>query len=213
MSIDADMRSGLTSQDQARKLRSELQRESQLYGAMDGAMKFIKGDSIATIVIALINIIAGLATGVFSLGLAPAAAAHKYTILTVGDGLAALISSVLITFSAGIVVTRVASSEEPTNVGADIANQLLGNPKPLMIASGLLFVLAVLPGMPIVSPLIISGVLGGAAFLVYRKQKLEAELRSRTRDESGNGSRTGRLGTDFRCSFSGRRQFGHYKFN
>lgn len=175
MSIDADMRSGLTSQDQARKLRSELQRESQLYGAMDGAMKFIKGDSIATIVIALINIVAGLANGVFSLGMAPAAAAHKYTILTVGDGLAALISSVLITFSAGIVVTRVASSEEPSNVGSDIAQQLLGNPKPLMIASGLLFVLALLPRMPTVSPLIISGILGAAAFLVYRKQKLEAE--------------------------------------
>lgn len=175
MSIDADMRSGLIPQDQARRLRSELQRESQLYGAMDGAMKFIKGDSIATIVIALINIVAGLATGVFTHKMQVAEAAHKYTILTVGDGLAALISSVLITFSAGIVVTRVTSSDEPTDVGADIAQQLLGNPKPLMIASGLLFVLALLPGMPKVALFVVSGTIGGAAYFIYRRNKRVAE--------------------------------------
>ena len=175
MSIDADMRSGLIPQDQARKLRSELQRESQLYGAMDGAMKFIKGDSIATIVIALINIVAGLATGVFTHGMPVAEAAHKYTILTVGDGLAALISSVLVTFSAGIVVTRVASSEEPTDVGADIAQQLLGNPKPLMIASGLLFALSLLNGMPKVALITVSVALGGAAYLIYRRNKRAAD--------------------------------------
>lgn len=175
MSIDADMRSGLISQDVARKQRSELQRESQLYGAMDGAMKFVKGDSIATIVIALINIVAGLAVGVFSNNLPIAEAAHKYTILTVGDGLAALISSVLVTFSAGVVVTRVSSSEEPTNVGSDIEQQLLGNPKPLMIASGLLFVLALLPNMPKVSPLVMSAITGGAAYLIYRRNKRTAD--------------------------------------
>lgn len=175
MSIDADMRSGLISQDQARKSRSELQRESQLYGAMDGAMKFIKGDSIATIVIAIINIVAGLAKGVFSLGMPIGEAAHKYTILTVGDGLAALISSVLITFSAGIVVTRVASSEEATNVGADIAEQLLGNAKPLWIASGLLLLLALLPGMPLIALTSVSVVIGAAGYLIYRRQKIAAE--------------------------------------
>ncbi len=175
MSIDADMRSGLIPQDQARKLRSELQRESQLYGAMDGAMKFIKGDSIATIIIALINIVAGLATGVFTQNMPVGAAAHKYTILTVGDGLAALISSVLITFSAGIVVTRVTNSDEPTDVGADIARQLFGNPKPLMIASGLLFALALLPGMPRVALFVVSATLGGGAFFIRRRNKRVAE--------------------------------------
>ena len=175
MSIDADMRSGLIPQDQARKMRSELQRESQLYGAMDGAMKFIKGDSIATIIIALINIIAGLATGVFTHNMAVADAAHKYTILTVGDGLAALISSVLITFSAGIVVTRVTSSDEPTDVGADIAQQLLGNPKPLMIAAGLLFSLSLINGMPRIALISVSLALGGAAFLIFRRNKRLAE--------------------------------------
>ena len=185
MSIDADMRSGLIPQDQARKLRSELQRESQLYGAMDGAMKFIKGDSIATIVIAMINIVAGLTSGVLVQKMQIGAAAHKYTILTVGDGLAALISSVLITFSAGIVVTRVASSEEASNVGSDIGQQLLGNPKPLAIASGLLLILAILPGMPVLSPLIMSGIIGGGAFLVYRKQKREAEAEAERAMKAG----------------------------
>lgn len=186
MSIDADMRSGLIPTDQARRLRSELQRESQLYGAMDGAMKFIKGDSIATIVIAMINIVAGLTTGVLVQKMAIGEAAHKYTILTVGDGLAALISSVLITFSAGIVVTRVASSEDgETNVGADIGQQLLGNPKPLAIAAGLLAVLALLPGMPILSPLLLSGLIGGGAFLVHRKQKRDAEAEAERAMKAG----------------------------
>lgn len=175
MSIDADMRSGLITQDQARRMRSELQRESQMYGAMDGAMKFVKGDSIATIVIALINIVAGLATGVFMHQMGVGDAAHKYTVLTVGDGLAALISSVLITFSAGIVVTRVAGSDEPSNVGVDIGRQLLGNPKPLMIAAGLLFVLALLPRMPTIPPLVMSAVIGTGAYLIHRRNKLKAE--------------------------------------
>lgn len=170
MSIDADMRSGLISQDQARKMRSELQRESQLYGAMDGAMKFIKGDSIATIVIALINIVAGLASGVLVHKMDLFVAAQKYTILTVGDGLAALISSVLITFSAGIVVTRVSDTDDPTNVGADIGTQLFGNPKPLMIAAGLIFALGIIPGMPFIPMAITSILLGGGAFYIYRRQ-------------------------------------------
>lgn len=185
MSIDADMRSGLIPQDQARKLRSELQRESQLYGAMDGAMKFIKGDSIATIVIALINIIAGLTTGIFVKGMPVAEAAHKYTILTVGDGLAALISSVLITFSAGIVVTRVSSNDEPSNIGADIGQQLFGNPKPLMIASGLLFALALLPGMPWVSLVLMSGIIGGGSYVVYRRQENIAAAEAARAEKAG----------------------------
>lgn len=175
MSIDADMRSGLITQDQARKMRSELQRESQLYGAMDGAMKFIKGDSIATIVIGLINIVAGLITGIFKFGLSPATAAHKYTMLTVGDGLSALISSVLITFSAGIVVTRVSSTDEPSNIGADIGQQLLGNPKTLMITSGLLLVLSLIPGLPAPPLLVVGAAVGGAAFFVYRRRKRIAD--------------------------------------
>jgi len=186
MSIDADMRSGLITQDAARRQRSELQRESQLYGAMDGAMKFIKGDSIATIVIGLMNIIAGLASGYFKFpNLSLGDLAHKYTMLTVGDGLAALISSLLITFSAGIVVTRVNSSEEPSNIGADIGEQLLGDPKTLLITSGLLVLLSLLPGLP-TAPLMIVGVLvGGAGVFVFRRRKREADEEAVRAEKAG----------------------------
>ncbi len=188
MSIDADMRSGLISQDAARKQRSELQRESQLYGAMDGAMKFIKGDSIATIIIGLINIIAGLASGVFMKNMPIGKAAHVYTMLTVGDGLAALISSVLITFSAGIVVTRVSSGDEPSNIGADIGEQLLGNPKTLWITSGLLLALAIIPGMPKLPLMIVGTIVGGAAYFVYRRQTQLAELEAERAEKAGGAA-------------------------
>ncbi|HLM58981.1 MAG TPA: flagellar biosynthesis protein FlhA, partial [Pyrinomonadaceae bacterium] len=150
MAIDADMRSGLITQEQARVARGALQKESQLYGAMDGAMKFVKGDAIATIVIAMVNIAGGLATGVLTHGLTFAQAGHKYTIMTIGDGLAAIISSMLITVSAGIVVTRVSTDEETSNVGSDISRQLLRNPRPIMIGAGLLIFMGILPGMPTV---------------------------------------------------------------
>ena len=186
MSIDADMRSGLMTQEQARRQRAALQKESQLYGAMDGAMKFVKGDSIATIVIAMINIAAGLAIGMLYKGLALSQALQKYTIMTVGDGLAAIISSILITVSAGIVVTRVAADEDKSNVGSDISLQLFQNPKPLVIAAALLFVLALIPGMHL--PFFIIGlVVGGIAYLLYRAQQRVA------REEAERIAKTGAI--------------------
>jgi type III secretion protein V len=187
MSIDADMRSGLMTQEQARKMRVALQKESQLYGAMDGAMKFVKGDSIATIVIALINIAAGLAIGMLYKGLALPQALSKYTIMTIGDGLAAIISSILITVSAGIVVTRVAADEDESNVGSDISLQLFHNPKPLVIAAALLLVLALVPGMHIPF-FVISVLVGGVAYLLYRAQQRAA------REEAERIAKTGATG-------------------
>src|SRR5215207_1612940 len=184
MSIDADMRSGLITQEQARRSRTALQKESQLYGAMDGAMKFVKGDSIATIVIAMVNIAGGLATGVLVRGMTFAQAGHKYTIMTIGDGLAAIISSMLITVSAGIVVTRVSTDEETSNVGSDISRQLLRNPKPIMIGAGLLLLMALLPGMPGVPLLLVGGGLAGISYTLVRAQrraaKVEAERVAKT---------------------------------
>ena len=143
MAIDADLRAGLITQEDAKRQRSDLQRESQLHGAMDGAMKFVKNDSIATIVIAIVNIIAGLTVGMLKKGLPFSEAAQKYLILTFGDGLAAIISSLLITVSAGIVVTRVASEEtaDSSNVGSDIGEQVLSSYKALYITGGILFLL------------------------------------------------------------------------
>src|SRR3712207_3634306 len=171
MSIDADMRSGLISQEQARAARTALQKESQLYGAMDGAMKFVKGDSIATIIIAMVNIAGGLAVGVLVKGMSFQAAAGKYTIMTIGDGLAAIISSMLVTVSAGIVVTRVSTDEETSNVGADISGQLLRNPKPIMIDAGLLLLMALLPGMPFLPLLLVGGGVAGIGYTLVRDRK------------------------------------------
>ncbi len=141
MAIDADLRSGLITQEQARMTRIELGKESQLHGAMDGAMKFVKGDAICTIIIALVNIVAGLTAGVLMHHLTFPEAANKYTIATFGDGLAAIISSLLITLSAGIVVTRVSSHDDTSNVGSDITAQIFNSPRPLFITGGVMLLL------------------------------------------------------------------------
>lgn len=168
MAIDADLRSGLITQEQARNLRIELGKESQLHGAMDGAMKFVKGDSICTIIIALVNIVAGFATGMLVNGMSAGDAAHKYTIATFGDGLAAIISSLLITLSAGIVVTRVSSQDETSNVGTDIIEQIFVSPMPLFVAGGIVLVLSPLSFF-FYAPVGLATI--GAGYLLHRRQK------------------------------------------
>lgn len=170
MAIDADLRSGLITQDQARANRSELQKESQLHGAMDGAMKFVKGDSIATIVLALVNFSAGMLVGIFQKGLDASQAAEKFTIMTIGDALAAMISSALITISAGLVVTRVAASEAKSNIGFDISQQFLLNPQPLFVVGGLFILLTPLA-------FLFGGVglaFTGAGYYLFRQQQKAA---------------------------------------
>lgn len=168
MAIDADLRSGLITQEQARSLRNELQKESQLHGAMDGAMKFVKGDSIATIVIALVNISAGLIIGVMVKGMDFSTAAQKYTIMTFGDGLAAIISSMLVTISAGVVVTRVAAGDEDSSIGGDIAAQVFTNPTPFYITGGMLLLMTPLNLMFGAMGLVV----GGAGYWLRRNQKI-----------------------------------------
>jgi type III secretion protein V len=167
MAIDADLRSGLITQEQARHQRIELQKESQLHGAMDGAMKFVKGDVICTIIIALVNIVAGLTAGVMMHGLSFSEAANKYTIATFGDGLAAVISSLMITLSAGIVVTRVSSSDESSNIGSDISAQIFTSPRPLIITGGIMFLLT--PINFLFAPVGVGAAAVG--YLLFRRQK------------------------------------------
>lgn len=177
MAIDADMRSGLITIDAARKLRSDLAKESRLYGAMDGAMKFVKGDAIATIIITVVNIVAGIAVGVLYKGLAPAAAAKKYLILTIGDGLGAIVPSIFIAISAGLVVTRVAGDDADarSNVGADMSAQLLANSKPLLVVAGLLgglFLIAALFGSGVALPLlIVAGAVIPLALSLHKRER------------------------------------------
>ena len=146
MSIDADLRSGVIDTAQARELRLGLTKESQLYGAMDGAMKFVKGDAIATIVIALINIVGGLIIGVMMHGFSLGQSAKIYTLLSIGDGLVSQIPSLMIAITAGIVTTRVSSERKDAHLGREISEQILRQPKALMIAGFILFLMAFVPG-------------------------------------------------------------------
>ncbi|MFH0903023.1 MAG: type III secretion system export apparatus subunit SctV, partial [Pseudomonadota bacterium] len=161
MAIDADLRSGHINQEEARRMRSLLQRESQLYGSMDGAMKFVKGDAVAGILITVINVVGGLVIGVVMKGMAAGEAFKLYSILTIGDGLVSQIPALLISTAAGLVVTRVASEEEGAHLGQDIGGQLLAQPKAIKMAGVLLIALALVPGLPTV-PFLVLGLASGA---------------------------------------------------
>ena len=143
MSIDAELRAGHIGHDEARRRRAALARESQLFGSMDGAMKFVKGDAIAGIVVLAVNIIGGLIIGIVQRGMDAGVAARTYTVLTIGEGLVAQIPALIISTSAGIIVTRVASEEEGGHLGRDIGMQVMAQPKAIAIAAGLLTLLAI----------------------------------------------------------------------
>jgi len=160
MAIDADLRSGMIDQSAARSRRQDLERESQMYGSMDGAMKFVKGDAIAGILITLVNIIAGLIIGVSQMGMSWADALATYSILTIGDGLVSQIPALIISTSAGMIVTRVAAEDETTHLGADIGAQVLAQPKAIGIAAILMLALAIIPGLPFF-PFLVLGALCG----------------------------------------------------
>lgn len=148
MSIDADLRAGAITQDQARARRRALERESQLFGSMDGAMKFVKGDVIAGLVITLINLLGGIVIGVLQNGMTAAEAASTYALIAIGDGLVSQIPSLAIAVAAGIVVTRVASEKEDDSLGTDIGAQFFGQHKALFVVAGLCLAFAAMPGMP-----------------------------------------------------------------
>ncbi|MEY4877191.1 MAG: hypothetical protein RL708_2340, partial [Bacteroidota bacterium] len=153
MSIDNDLRSNVINGDEARKRRNDLAKESQLFGAMDGAMKFVKGDSIAGIIIVAINLLGGVAIGVLQKGLPASEALKKYAILTIGDGLIAQIPAILISLCAGMIITRVSNSSSggvasETNVGKEILEQVFGQPRSLYIAAATMLMFAAIPGMP-----------------------------------------------------------------
>src|SRR4051812_29640071 len=135
MAIDAELRSGSIDGNEARRRRRSLLRESQFYGAMDGAMKFVKGDVIASLIITIINILGGLAIGVGQRNLEVVGALKRYGLLTIGDGLVTQIPALVMATAAGVLVTRVASEEAETPLGAELASQIFGQPQALRIGS------------------------------------------------------------------------------
>lgn len=172
MAIDADLNAGLIDQDEARRRREEVASEADFYGSMDGASKFVRGDAIAGIMITLINVIGGLSIGVAQHGMGFGDAAQVYALLTIGDGLVAQIPSLVLSTAAGIIVTRVASSE---NMSEQVMGQLLSNPKVLAVTAGVLALLGMIPGMPNFPFLLLASATGGAAWWRSRQQQEEVQ--------------------------------------
>jgi flagellar biosynthesis protein FlhA len=161
MAIDADLNAGLIDDRQAKQRRDTIRREADFYGAMDGAIRFTQRDALAAIIITGVNIVAGLIIGVLQHGLDLATAARTYTILTVGEGLVTAIPALLVSMSGGLITTRAASE---SNLGEEVAVQLLTRARPLFIAAGVLTLLALIPGLPKLPFLFVAAILGGAAY-------------------------------------------------
>jgi type III secretion protein V len=173
MSIDSDMRAGHIELDEAKRRRGKLEKESQLYGAMDGAMKFVKGDAIAGLIIIVVNMIGGISIGMFQRGLPAGEALSLYSLLTIGDGLVQQIPALFISITAGFIVTRVAS-EDSKDLGTDIAGQLVAEPRVLMVTSAILLIFAVIPGFPTAVFLALAALAGGGGFYMSRQKKTAA---------------------------------------
>lgn len=174
MSIDADLRAGSIDANQAREKRALIQKESELYGAMDGAMKFVKGDVIAGMVIAFVNIVGGLIIGVGMHGMTLGQAARVYTLLSIGDGLVSQIPSLLISLTAGIVTTRVSSDRRDANLGREISGQILREPRALLIAALATFGIGFFKGFPLWTFSILACILASAGIALWRRRKREA---------------------------------------
>jgi flagellar biosynthesis protein FlhA len=163
MAIDADLSSGAITEKEARDRRDRLRREADFYGAMDGAIRFTQRDALAAVIITGVNIVAGLIIGVLQHGLDLATAAETYTILTVGEGLVTSIPALLVSMAGGLITTRAAAE---SHLGEEVAVQLLGRARPLGVAAAVLTLLALIPGLPKLSFLLVAALLGGAAYAV-----------------------------------------------
>jgi len=169
MAIDADLSAGFLTEKEARKRREKVRRESEFYGAMDGASKFVRGDAVAGILIMLVNIFGGLIIGVWQQGLALDVALTNYTLLTIGEGLVAQIPALIISTAAGIIVTRTA---DENNFGQEVTGQFLNYPKAFYVVSGVMFLFALIPGLPHFAFLLLSGI----AWLVGRMSREMAQV-------------------------------------
>ncbi|HPX60158.1 MAG TPA: flagellar biosynthesis protein FlhA [Deltaproteobacteria bacterium] len=169
MAIDADLSAGMITEKEARARRTKISREADFYGSMDGASKFVRGDAIAGILIVMVNIFGGLIIGVFQQGMPIVAALTNYTLLTIGEGLVAQIPALIISTAAGIIVTR---SADENNFGSEITSQFMNYPKAFYVSSGVLFLFALIPGLPHFAFLMLSG----AAFMVGKLSREKAQV-------------------------------------
>lgn len=171
MAIDADLNAGLIGEDEARRRRAEVSQESEFYGAMDGASKYVRGDAIAGIMVIIINIVGGLIVGIVQHEMAFADAVKNYTLLAIGDGLVAQIPSLIISVAAGVVVSRVANNED---IGGQLITQLFTNSRVIYITAGIIGGMGLIPGMPNMAFLVLAAVLAGSAYMIEKNTKAAA---------------------------------------
>ena len=174
MSIDSDLNSGLINEEQAKKRRNDLERETQFFGAMDGASKFVKGDATASIVITLVNLIGGTLIHSIGEGMPVLEALNQFGKLTIGDGLVSQIPALLISIGSGVLVTR---SGNAKSFGSTLVPELFGSPKIMYMVAGILCVFAVIPGFPILPFLLLAAVLGGSGYLLQQNEESEKVAR------------------------------------
>ncbi len=177
MSIDADLRAGILTGDEAKRKRSMLSMESQMHGGMDGAMKFVKGDAIAGLVITMVNIVAGIVVGVMYHGMTGGEAANRFAILSIGDAMVSSIPSLFISVGAGVLITRVADEQQkkPRSLGQEIVAQLTGNSRALYLAAVITVAFALVPGFPALQFIAIAAVLGGSGYFLIKRRRGEVE--------------------------------------
>lgn len=172
MAIDADLNAGLIGEDEAKRRRSDVARESEFFGSMDGASKFVRGDAIAGIIIMLLNVVGGLIVGMAQHNMEIAQAAKVYTLLTIGDGLVAQIPGLIISIAAGMVVTRVSDDKD---IGQQFLLQLFNGPKALAITGGIMGLMGLIPGMPNLVFLLLASALGWMAWRMSERQRKVVE--------------------------------------
>lgn len=168
MSIDADLNAGMIDEKEARKRRALIAREADFYGAMDGASKFVRGEAIAGLLIMLINIVGGFIVGVVQYRMAFLSAAQTFTILTIGDGLVSQIPALMISTAAGVIVSRAASEQ---NMGIELKKQFRLQPQAIILSSGILFFLGLIPGLPHIPFIGLSLVVGLLGYSVFKEQR------------------------------------------
>ncbi len=178
MAIDADLNAGLIDETEAKKRRQEIAKESEFYGAMDGAAKFVRGEAVAGLIIMAINVIAGFIIGVLQQGMPASQAAQSYTLLTIGDGLVSQIPALIISTAAGILVSRAASS---SSMGTEFVKQFGTHPQALAMTAGIIFLFGLIPGLPVIPFSLLAIGVGALAYISFREQ---AALRTEPEDES-----------------------------
>ncbi|MDZ7323046.1 flagellar biosynthesis protein FlhA [Kosakonia sacchari] len=185
MAIDADLNAGLIGEAEAKRRRSEVTQESDFYGSMDGASKFVRGDAIAGLLIMAINVVGGLIIGVMQHGLSVAEAGETYTLLTIGDGLVAQIPALIISTAAGVIVTRVSNDED---IGEQMVGQLFNNPRVMLLSGGVIGLLGLIPGMPNLVFLMFTAVLLGLAWWLRGREMKNPGRRSAVSEDKDSAS-------------------------